>query len=152
MAWQEIYLGLNFTKQFYISHKTWPYFLSNQATEHIFHAANGLPYFCIILETRMSFFKQAPPFVIPYWILPNYLFLKKNHSHKQDVANGISMRTPYFFSFYTLIQNSGNGIFRNRIFPTNIRTDTNELLPRGSNECTSCQCSIKWLTHPIKCF
>jgi hypothetical protein len=37
--------------------------------------------------------------------------LKKPHSHKQDVANDISMPTP-FFLFYTLIQNSGKGILQ----------------------------------------
>jgi hypothetical protein len=63
----------------------------------------------------MSILKQALALVIPHWILPNYL-LEKPHSHKQDVANGISMQTPHFFSFYTLIQNAQKGIFRNCIF------------------------------------
>jgi len=75
------------------------FYESKQKKVHIFHAADGLAYFCIVLETRMSILKQALPLVIPHWILPNYLFLKTPHSHKQDIANGISRKHLISFHF-----------------------------------------------------
>jgi len=46
----------------------------------------------------MSFFKQALPFVIPHYILPDYLFLK-NHTHTNRMSQMASV-CQHFLSFH----------------------------------------------------
>jgi hypothetical protein len=107
MAWQEIHVELNYTKQFYISPKHGPYFILSKQTKERAHFS-CCRWACLLSHNSLNqdvIFETSTP-LCHSTLNSAQLFVLKKPLTQIECCKWHQYANTFIFSFYTLIQNS----------------------------------------------